>query len=142
MKAIPFFDSGIRIIPHSATQEKHLSRVVSIEDFANGEPVSLYENENGELLCRNQNNDRFIEGVWLGKMMATSYLKKLDIVYKVDCGTILSIHDTPTRCDEELQSYYRGKPKNHPDDRLMAQVSVPSHISNEIVIGSKITDWR
>lgn len=76
MKTISFFTDDIAIIPHTATDARHLSRPVTIREFANGEPVALYELENGEYLvkCSQQfgqqdgvpvlrlGPDRFMEG--------------------------------------------------------------------------------
>lgn len=61
MKAILFFTDDIAIVPHTATEARHLSRPVTIREFANGEPVALYELENGEYLAR-VGRERFIEG--------------------------------------------------------------------------------
>lgn len=60
MKSIPFFSDEIRIKPHSAVRAGLLDRAVSIREFSNGRPVSLYEHENGELEARCGND--FIQG--------------------------------------------------------------------------------
>lgn len=62
MKMIPFFVDEIVIIPHTVSPEAKelLSRPVSIAEFANGEPVSLYELDNGDLRC--VKGSQFIEG--------------------------------------------------------------------------------
>lgn len=66
MKRVSFFVDTIKIIPHSATNGNHLSRPVSIREFADGEPVRLLETENGELLCEKGAGGtpgyKFIEG--------------------------------------------------------------------------------
>lgn len=62
MKSISFFSDQIEIIPHTATNEWHLRRVVTVAEFANGEPVSLYELGNDQLLLRTADGRRFIEG--------------------------------------------------------------------------------
>lgn len=67
MRSIPFFTTDIKIKVHSATREEHVNRIMTIEEFANGAPVSLYELENGDLFCVVPNKrlpgpDRFIEG--------------------------------------------------------------------------------
>ena len=53
-KPISFFSDSIAIMPHSATSEEHLSRPVSIAEFAAGEPVRLEEildgNSKGEYI--------------------------------------------------------------------------------------------
>lgn len=61
MKAIPFFLDTIKIAAHSATDAKHLEAPVTIATFAEGEAVSLYELENGELMARTRTG-RFVEG--------------------------------------------------------------------------------
>lgn len=61
MKVVPFFSDEIVITPHTATNVNHVYTRVSIREFAAGEPVSLYELENGELLARKANG-QFIEG--------------------------------------------------------------------------------
>lgn len=67
--------------------------------------------------------------------------KRLNIIYRTSDNQILSIHDTPTICDEELTSYYRGKSEDHPSDRMWNQISVPFGVNKENVIGSKLSDW-
>ena len=63
MKPVAFFTDDIEIRPHSATDAVHLSRSVRLGDFAQGEPMSLYETEDGELFARTPGmNGRFIEG--------------------------------------------------------------------------------
>lgn len=61
MKTIPFYSDEIKIKPHSATDAKHLCRSISLREFSQGQPVSLYEHENGELLARLKDG-KFIEG--------------------------------------------------------------------------------
>lgn len=61
MKAVPFFTDDIKIIPHTATHRAHLDRPVSIAEFSQGLRVSLYEQQNGDLLAR-MPNGVFIEG--------------------------------------------------------------------------------
>lgn len=62
MQAVPFFDDSISTNAHSATAKDHLNPSVTIAEFANGEPVSLYKTKEGELMCRTPGNKRFIEG--------------------------------------------------------------------------------
>ena len=54
LKSIPFFTDDITLVPHSATEARHIGRPVTIREFctrgATQLPCSLYENEdNGEL---------------------------------------------------------------------------------------------
>ena len=58
---IPFFSDEIKVNPHSATDAKHLCRPISLREFSQGQPVALYEHENGELLARLKSG-QFIEG--------------------------------------------------------------------------------
>tara|TARA_B100002049_G_scaffold93692_1_gene69264 strand:- start:183 stop:398 length:216 start_codon:yes stop_codon:yes gene_type:complete len=68
MKPIKFFTDDIEIVPHSATDAAHLNRRVSINEFAQGHPVALYETDDGELLCqrrpfgKHEQCPAFIEG--------------------------------------------------------------------------------
>ena len=64
MKMIPFYLDTIEIVPDEATHAKHLDRVISLYEFTKGEPCSLYELENGELLARKGRypNIEFIQG--------------------------------------------------------------------------------
>lgn len=50
MKMIPFFDPAIRISVSEASSLRHVGMVISIEQFAAGEPVALYENEDCSLI--------------------------------------------------------------------------------------------
>lgn len=61
MKAVPFFTDDIKITPHTATHKAHIDRQVSIAEFSQGQRVSLYELQNGDLLVR-LTNGTFIEG--------------------------------------------------------------------------------
>lgn len=49
MKRISFFEDTIRIAVHSASDPDHVHRVMTIKEFANGDPVGLYETDAGEL---------------------------------------------------------------------------------------------
>lgn len=51
MKPVPFFTDDIEIAAHSATHAADIGQPISVADFANGEPVSLYRLDNGELRC-------------------------------------------------------------------------------------------
>ena len=66
---------------------------------------------------------------------------RLNVIYQAGDNQILSIHDTPTLCDEELSAYYRTKSDDHPSDRQWNQISVPFGVNHEKIIGSKISDW-
>ena len=66
---------------------------------------------------------------------------RLNVIYQAGDNQILSIHDTPTLCDEELSAYYRTKSDDHPNDRLHNQILVPFGVNHEEIIGSKISDW-
>lgn len=68
-------------------------------------------------------------------------MNRLNIIYQKQDLKIISILDTPTLCDEELSSYYRGKPDEHISDRSWNQISVPFGVNKEEVIGSKLSDW-
>lgn len=59
---VPFFDSRIRIKPHTTTIRHHLGRTVSIEQFAQHGRVSLTEVvETGEYIVRRADG-AFIQG--------------------------------------------------------------------------------
>lgn len=63
MKAVPYFSDDIKIIAHTATHAEHIGKPVSVREFANGQPVSLYTMHNGDLmLIRNDAQRTFIEG--------------------------------------------------------------------------------
>jgi hypothetical protein len=68
LTAIRFFSDEIRIVPHTATFAKHLSRPVSIKEFAEGGPVWLFKrDDNGDYLversaARGEGWKEFIEG--------------------------------------------------------------------------------
>lgn len=66
---------------------------------------------------------------------------RLNVIYQTTDKVILSIHDSATRCDEELCSYYSGK-SGLPTDRLWDQIFVPSSVTHELIVGSKMTDWK
>ena len=66
---------------------------------------------------------------------------RLNVIYQAGDNQILSIHASPTICDEELSAYYRTKSDDHPNDRLQNQISVPFGVNHEEIIGSKISDW-
>lgn len=59
MTPVSFFSEDIKINVHSAMDVNHL-KLMTIGEFSNGEPVSLYQNGD-ELYARKQNGD-FIEG--------------------------------------------------------------------------------
>ena len=62
LKAIPFFSDDIVIIPHTATNAKHIGRKVTIKKFAKNKPVSLSRIlENGEYLVETIGGE-FIQG--------------------------------------------------------------------------------
>ncbi len=61
--AISFFDTQLAIRPHSATQAKYLDKRVTMQRFANGEPISLYKrDDNGEFIAMRGRAREFIEG--------------------------------------------------------------------------------
>jgi hypothetical protein len=63
MEPIQFFSDEIEIIPHSATEAGHLSRPVSVREFAKNEPCRLYMTDADELYLETYNYPhRFIEG--------------------------------------------------------------------------------
>lgn len=68
MKPIPFFDDKIRIAVHSASDPAHVNTVMTVQDFAKGDPVGLYKTDGGEfkaILFGAQSNPHpqiFIEG--------------------------------------------------------------------------------
>lgn len=64
MKAISFFVDTIKIFPDTATKAENLNKAISVREFANGEPVSLYELETGELILQKGEypNINFIQG--------------------------------------------------------------------------------
>ncbi len=66
---------------------------------------------------------------------------RINVIYQIGDNKIISIHDTPTICDEELSAYYRTKSDDHPGDRLWNQIPVPFGVNHEKIIGSKMTDW-
>lgn len=61
MEAVLLFSDEIVIKPHTSTEARYLDCEVSIREFAEGEPVSLYDLGNGQLLARNLSG-KFIEG--------------------------------------------------------------------------------
>jgi len=67
MKSIPFFTTDIKIKVHSATRANDVNRELTIEEFAQGNRVSLNELYNGDLFVVVHNKrlpglNRFIEG--------------------------------------------------------------------------------
>jgi len=67
MTPINFFVDTITLDVHTATKKEHVGRKVSIAEFANGNPVSLYKLEDGELFAVVNNKrlpgpNRFIQG--------------------------------------------------------------------------------
>lgn len=53
LKPVPFFDDQIRIKPHTASAANFIGWPVTLAEFADGMPCSLYEiPERGELLAR------------------------------------------------------------------------------------------
>lgn len=48
VKPIMLFDVNIKIKPHTASRAADIGRVMTIQEFAQGMPVALYEDENGE----------------------------------------------------------------------------------------------
>jgi len=65
MKPINFFSDEITIDVHTASDVKYIKRgKVSVREFADGDPVSLYELGNGDYLLRKGNSPSapFIEG--------------------------------------------------------------------------------
>ena len=61
MKPVAFFTDEIAIEVHSATSADHVNHKVTVGEFADGSPVSLYELENGELYASKRDGS-FIEG--------------------------------------------------------------------------------
>lgn len=61
---ISFFLDDISITAHSATAAEHLDVPVTVGDFANGDPVSLWKREeNGDYMLKTVGFPlRFIEG--------------------------------------------------------------------------------
>lgn len=65
LKPVTFFSDAITIKPHTATDAANLDRPVSVREFAGGDPVSLYEINNGEYVlvrATGQRSPDFIEG--------------------------------------------------------------------------------
>jgi hypothetical protein len=63
MKAVSFFTDDIKIIAHTATHADDIGKPISVREFAQGQPVSLYTMHNGDLmLIRNDAHRTFIEG--------------------------------------------------------------------------------
>lgn len=61
-KAVPFFTNDISIAVHSATHEEHTNKNVTLEDFADGEPLRLETViETGELIAY-RSDGAFIQG--------------------------------------------------------------------------------
>ncbi len=67
---------------------------------------------------------------------------RLNVVYESDTDKIVSIHESPTLCDEELARFYIHEPAGCDSDRAFNQISVPFGTPKESVIGSKMSDWR
>ncbi|ARM86177.1 hypothetical protein [Marinobacter salarius] len=74
MKSVPFFSDDITIVPHSASpsfrDEVARAKPITVKEFtkATGQPVSLYEMDNGDLLLQStprlsHQTPVFIEGV-------------------------------------------------------------------------------
>ena len=63
MKPITVFDTNITIRAFSASNQEHIGRTVTIKEFAEGDPVGLFELPDGELLCKTRGYGRFIVGV-------------------------------------------------------------------------------
>lgn len=61
MQAIPFFLDTIALQTHSATRAEDVGRRVTVREFADGAPCSLYQLHNGDLYCATIDG-RFIEG--------------------------------------------------------------------------------
>jgi hypothetical protein len=60
-----FFDDGITIIPHSATDPKYLGKKVSVNQFAKGRPVKLMicdQDQEVVMQCGKYPHIDFIEG--------------------------------------------------------------------------------
>ena len=67
MKLLAFFSDQIKIKPHSATRKEDVDKVMTIAEFANGAPVSLYATVDDELFAVVNNKrlpgpNRFIQG--------------------------------------------------------------------------------
>lgn len=64
MKSIPFFKDTIAIEITSCSGSFNIGTVCTIKDFADDEPVALYELDNGDLhvVAGRYPNTRFIEG--------------------------------------------------------------------------------
>lgn len=60
--SIPFFVDTITIVPHSASKAEHLDRPISIQEFSQGQPVSLYEIEGTNEWIVKLQDGTFIEG--------------------------------------------------------------------------------
>lgn len=61
MKPIMFFADTIAILPHTATAAERVGVCTTLRDFITGQRASLYENEEGEYLCRREDGE-FIQG--------------------------------------------------------------------------------
>ena len=66
---VMFFSDQIKIVPHTATEARHIGRPVSIREFAKGGIVSLAKrDDNGEYIVKRWNkrggyrDGTFIEG--------------------------------------------------------------------------------
>ena len=63
MKSVSFFDEGITIVPHTATLAKHIGRSVTLREFADGQPIRLFEFEDEYIAMKGEIPDcEFIEG--------------------------------------------------------------------------------
>ena len=65
-----------------------------------------------------------------------------NVIYEVKTGLILSLHATPTLCDETLCSHYSGKPANYPNDRAWNQFKFPTVCKADDIIGTTLDDWK
>lgn len=59
-ESVPFFDPNIKIRVEETNVKAHIGKVVSIAEFANGKPVSLFDN--GVELEVVDGNANFIRG--------------------------------------------------------------------------------
>ncbi len=57
VKPIMFFDVNIKIKPHTASHAADVGRTITIQEFAQGMPVALYQDESGEYYAERRGGD-------------------------------------------------------------------------------------
>lgn len=62
MTPVFFCDTNVAIVPHTATAAEHINSVVTLGEFAAGQPVEVYRLPNQDMLFRTPDRRQFVEG--------------------------------------------------------------------------------